>query len=54
MDNPEASLQELSDLLPGVSRSGINHRLRRLQAISDDLRRQHGLPPEGDSQEGRT
>lgn len=34
---PEASLQELVDLLDGkVGKSGINHRLRKLEQIADD------------------
>ena len=39
LDNPEASLMELEQLLDGtLSRSGINHRLKRLQQIADDIR----------------
>ena len=37
---PEASLQELGNMSdPRVGKSGVNHRLRRLSAIADGLRR---------------
>ena len=37
--NPEASLKELGTLLEGnVSKSGVNHRLRRLSEIAENLR----------------
>ena len=39
MDNPEMSLRELGERLnPPLSRSGVNHRLRRLSLIADKLR----------------
>ncbi len=39
-DHPEATLQELGDLSdPRVGKSGVNHRLRRLSAIAESLRR---------------
>ena len=38
LENPEASLLELEELLGGkLSRSGINHRLKRLVEIADQL-----------------
>ena len=38
MDNPGASLMELEELMDGeLSRSGINHRLKRLEQIADEL-----------------
>ena len=38
---PEATLQELVELADGkISRSGMNHRLRALERISEELRRQ--------------
>ncbi len=37
--NPEASLKELGTLLtPSVGKSGVNHRLRKICEIADDLR----------------
>jgi len=37
--NPEASLTELGELLPvKIGRSGVNHRLRKLSQIAEDLR----------------
>ena len=39
LDNPELSLKELGELLdPPIGRSGVNHRLRRLQELADSLR----------------
>lgn len=37
LENPEASLSELAELL-SVSRSGVNHRLRRLAAMAEKIR----------------
>ncbi|WP_124058222.1 DNA-binding protein WhiA [Vaginisenegalia massiliensis] len=39
MDNPDMSLQELGDTIPGgpISKSGVNHRLRKLIEIADQL-----------------
>lgn len=38
LDNPEASLQELSQMFePPLSRSGVNHRLARLTKIAADI-----------------
>ena len=37
--NPEASLTELGELMePAVGRSGVNHRLRKLSQIADEMR----------------
>ena len=35
---PDASLKELAEKLPRVGRSGINHRLRKIAEIADELR----------------
>ena len=37
---PEASLQELGELMPGgqISKSGVNHRLRKLEEIASKLK----------------
>ena len=38
--HPEAALKELGNFLdPPVGKSGVNHRLRKLSSIADDLRR---------------
>lgn len=40
LENPDASLLELGKLLtPPLSKSGINHRLRKLDKIAEDLRK---------------
>jgi len=39
MDNPEASLQELGNMIdPPLGRSGVNHRLQKLSGIAQNLR----------------
>lgn len=39
LEEPEASLQELGEMLnPPVTKSGVNHRLRKLSQIAADLR----------------
>lgn len=39
LDNPSASLKELGEMLsPPVGKSGVNHRLRKISQIADDLR----------------
>lgn len=43
LENPDASLAELAGLLPfGLSRSGLNHRLKRLSKIAEELRKNAG------------
>lgn len=38
LDNPDFSLRELGEQLdPPISRSGVNHRLRRIMEIAEDL-----------------
>lgn len=39
MENPDMTLQELGDKIPGgpISKSGVNHRLRRLVKIAENL-----------------
>lgn len=39
IDNPDASLQELGEMLdPPLGKSGVNHRLRKICQIAEDLR----------------
>lgn len=41
--NPEMALKELGEMLdPPIGKSGVNHRLRKLSEIANDLRRQDG------------
>ena len=43
VENPDLSLQELGEMLnPPVGKSGVNHRLRRLMAIAEQLEQQDG------------
>jgi len=43
INNPEASLDELKDQLSDpVGRSGVNHRLRRLNEIAENLKKEKG------------
>ena len=40
MNNPEASIGELVEIIAdGTSKSGINHRLRRLESLADEMTR---------------
>jgi len=45
IEHQDATLKELGELMPGekISKSGINHRLKRIDKIADQLRQQHGL-----------
>ena len=45
LQNPEASLSELAALSGEGSRSRINHRLRRLSEIAQELRDKGKIPP---------
>lgn len=39
LEQPETTLKELGEMLtPPVGKSGVNHRLRKLSAIAEDLR----------------
>lgn len=40
LDNPEVSLKELGEMVPSgaISKSGINHRLRKLNSIAEEAR----------------
>jgi len=39
LDNPDASLSELAELLtPKVGKSGVNHRLRKISKMAEDIR----------------
>ena len=41
LERPEATLKELGEALePPVGKSGVNHRLRKLGQMADDLRQQ--------------
>jgi len=51
LERPEASLKELGEALdPPVGKSGVNHRLRKLSAVADALRKQ--APKETDTETG--
>lgn len=41
LENPESSLAELSAMIP-ISRSGFNHRLKKLSQLADSLRKENG------------
>lgn len=43
LENPEVTLKELGEMLdPPVGKSGVNHRLRKLSEIANDLRKKDG------------
>lgn len=43
VEYPDISLKELGELVPngGVSKSGVNHRLRKLNQMAEELKEQH-------------
>ncbi len=44
LSEPDANLSELGELLnPPVSKSGVNHRLRKISSIANELREEKGL-----------
>lgn len=46
LENPEATLKELGDMAdPPVGKSGVNHRLRKLSEIAEQLREENGEAP---------
>ncbi|NLI60061.1 MAG: DNA-binding protein WhiA [Clostridiales bacterium] len=43
LDNPDASLKELGEMLsPPIGKSGVNHRLRKLDKMAEDIRSKRG------------
>ena len=45
LDNPDASLKELGEMLsPPIGKSGVNHRLRKLDKMAEDIRSKRGEP----------
>ena len=42
LDNPEATLEELAVILGAVSKSGINHKLRKINSIAEQLKLTRG------------
>ncbi len=42
VENPEATLEELAAILGAVSKSGINHKLRKLNSIAEQLKTSRG------------
>ena len=45
VEHQDASLKELGELITGgkISKSGINHRLKKIDQIADQLRQDHGM-----------
>ena len=43
LEFPEATLQELSERIPGVGRSGINHRFRKIAKLAEELKNDNSL-----------
>ena len=42
LQHPDVSLKELGEMLvPPISKSGVNHRLRKLDSIADDIKNSH-------------
>lgn len=45
LDHPDISLKELGELLPngGVSKSGVNHRLRKINKIAEEIQQSNAV-----------
>ena len=43
LNNPEATLTELAEMTLGSTKSGINHRLRKLSQIAEELKSKEDL-----------
>ena len=42
LENPEFSLNDLGEILdPPIGRSGVNHRLKRIKQIADQIRKEN-------------
>ena len=42
LEYPDSSLQELGEMLsPPISKSGVNHRLRKISQIAERLKEDH-------------
>ena len=43
VENPDASLQDIGDMMvPALGKSGVNHRLRKISEIAENLRAEEG------------
>ncbi len=43
VENPDASLQEIGEMMvPSLGKSGVNHRLRKISEIAENLRAEEG------------
>ncbi len=42
LDNPDATLERIAELLGGVSKSGLNHRYLRLEKLANDIKVKEG------------
>ena len=48
LENVDMNLKDIGELLsPKVGKSGVNHRLRRISEIAQELRRKNGVPEPG-------
>ena len=44
LNNPDASLKELGEMLnPPIGKSGVNHRLRKLDKMAEDIKNKRGI-----------
>jgi DNA-binding protein WhiA len=43
LDNPDATLERLSELMGGVSKSGLNHRFHKIAEMAEEIRAKEGL-----------
>jgi cell division protein WhiA len=43
LDDPDATLERLSGIMGGVSKSGLNHRFRKIEEIATEIKAREGL-----------
>lgn len=44
LDNPEVNLKELGEMMsPPIGKSGVNHRMRKLEELASDIRQRKGV-----------
>lgn len=46
MENPDATLERLSEIMGGVSKSGLNHRFRKIDELASELKQSEGTTDE--------
>lgn len=53
LDNPDATLERLSEIIGGVSKSGLNHRFRKIEELASELKCKEGSGDESEEAYGK-